>query len=67
MSELEAEAKFGNHGTVSQRWTEEQQVFVFEHQFVMFQKIPQLRGRHSLDTDGLPLAYAEHSQAAGRL
>jgi beta-glucuronidase len=44
MSEFGAEAKFGNHGTVSQRWTEEQQVFVFEHQFVMFQKIPQLRG-----------------------
>ncbi len=44
MSEFGAEAKFGNHGTVNQRWTEEQQVFVFQHQFVMFQKIPQLRG-----------------------
>jgi beta-glucuronidase len=44
MSEFGAEAKFGNHGAVNQRWTEEQQVFVFQHQFVMLRKIPQLRG-----------------------
>jgi beta-glucuronidase len=44
MSEFGAEAKFGNHGAVNQRWTEEQQVEVFKHQFVMFKKIPQLRG-----------------------
>jgi beta-glucuronidase len=44
MSEFGAEAKAGNHGAVNQRWTEEQQVFVFEHQFVMLRKIPQLRG-----------------------
>ncbi len=44
MSEFGAEAKFGNHGPINQRWTEEQQVYVFEHQFVMLRKIPQLRG-----------------------
>jgi beta-glucuronidase len=44
MSEFGAEAKFGNHGAVNQRWTEEQQVEVFRHQLVMFNKIPQLRG-----------------------
>jgi beta-glucuronidase len=44
MSEFGAEAKFGNHGPVDQRWTEEQEVYVLEHQFVMFRNIPQLRG-----------------------
>ncbi len=44
MSEFGAEAKYGDHGAVNQRWTEEQQVFVFQHQFVMLNKIPQLRG-----------------------
>jgi beta-glucuronidase len=44
MSEFGAEAKSGNHGAVDQRWTEEQQVYVYEHQFVMLRKIPQLRG-----------------------
>ena len=44
MTEFGAEAKAGNHGAVNQRWTEEQQVFVFEHQFAMLRKIPQLRG-----------------------
>ena len=44
MSEFGAEAKFGNHGATNQRWTEEQQVYVLQHQFVMMNKIPQLRG-----------------------
>lgn len=44
MSEFGAEAKFGNHGAANQRWTEEQQVYVFQHQFAMLNKIPQLRG-----------------------
>lgn len=44
MSEFGAEAKYGNHGAVNQRWAEEQQVYVFQHQFVMLNKIPQLRG-----------------------
>jgi len=44
MSEFGAEAKYGDHGATDQRWSEEQQVYVFQHQFVMFAKIPQLRG-----------------------
>jgi beta-glucuronidase len=44
MSEFGAEAKAGNHGAINDRWTEEQQNFVYQHQIVMFSKIPQLRG-----------------------
>jgi beta-glucuronidase len=44
MSEFGAEAKAGNHGAVDQRWTEEQQVYVLQHQFAMLRNIPQLRG-----------------------
>ena len=44
ISEFGAEAKFGNHGATNERWTEEQQVYVIQHQFVMFKNIPQLRG-----------------------
>jgi beta-glucuronidase len=39
MSEFGAEAKIGNHGPVTQRWT-----YIYRHQLVMFSKIPQLRG-----------------------
>jgi len=44
MSEFGAEAKQGNHGATNQRWTEEQQAYVLQHQFVMLKQIPQLRG-----------------------
>jgi beta-glucuronidase len=44
MSEFGAEAKAGNHGATNQRWTEEQQAYVFQHQLIMLAKIPQLRG-----------------------
>jgi beta-glucuronidase len=44
LSEFGAEATFGNHGGKDQRGAEEQQVNVFEHQFVMLGNIPQLRG-----------------------
>jgi beta-glucuronidase len=44
LSEFGAEATFGNHGGKDQRWAEEQQVNVFQHQFVMLGNIPQLRG-----------------------
>jgi beta-glucuronidase len=43
-SEFGAEAKFGVHGGKNDRWAEEQQVNVYEHQFVMINKIPQVRG-----------------------
>jgi beta-glucuronidase len=44
MSEFGAEAKAGNHGTDAARWTEEYEANVYRHQFVMLNKIPQLRG-----------------------
>jgi beta-glucuronidase len=44
MSEFGAEAKQGNHGGPHDRWTEEQQVYVLQHQFTMFHNIPTLRG-----------------------
>ena len=44
MSEFGAEAKFGVHGGKDERWAEEQQLNVYEHQFVMINKIPQVRG-----------------------
>jgi beta-glucuronidase len=44
MSEFGAEARYGDHGAPNERWTEEQQVNVLEHQFAMLHKIPQLRG-----------------------
>jgi beta-glucuronidase len=44
MSEFGAEAKQGDHGATDQRWSEEQQAYVLEHQLTMFHNIPQLRG-----------------------
>lgn len=44
MSEFGAEAKAGDHGGRNDRWTEEQEVNVYEHQFVMLNRIPQVRG-----------------------
>lgn len=44
MSEFGAEAKYGNHGPLTQRWTEEQQADLYKQQLIMFSKIPQLRG-----------------------
>ena len=44
ISEFGAEAKQGIHGGKDERWAEEQQVNVYEHQFVMINKIPQVRG-----------------------
>ena len=44
MTEFGAEAKFGDHGPSNQRWTEEQQLNVYQHQFIMLEKIPQLCG-----------------------
>ena len=44
ISEFGAEAKQGVHGGKDERWAEEQQVNVYQHQFVMVNKIPQVRG-----------------------
>jgi len=44
MSEFGAEAKAGLHGGANERWTEEYQANVFDHQLGMLNRIPQLRG-----------------------
>ena len=44
MSEFGADAKAGLHGKPDQRWTEEYQANVFNHQLAMLNRIPQLRG-----------------------
>jgi beta-glucuronidase len=44
MSEFGGGAKAGVHGDASTRWTEEFQANIYEHQFVMLNQIPQLRG-----------------------
>ena len=44
MSEFGADAKAGLHGGPNDRWTEEYQANVFEHQLGMLNRIPQLRG-----------------------
>jgi beta-glucuronidase len=44
ISEFGADALFGKHGDKGQRWTEEYQKDVYEHQIAMLKKIPALRG-----------------------
>jgi beta-glucuronidase len=44
MSEFGADAKAGRYGDVGQRWTEEFQANVYQHQLVMLNQISQLRG-----------------------
>ncbi len=44
MSEFGSEAKAGLHGGPNDRWTEEYQANVFDHQLGMLNRIPQLRG-----------------------
>ncbi len=44
MSEFGGDAKAGMHGDAGTRWTEEFQANLYEHQFVMLNQIPQLRG-----------------------
>jgi len=44
MSEFGGGAKAGLHGDASTRWTEEFQANIYEHQIVMLNRIPKLRG-----------------------
>ncbi len=44
MSEFGGDARAGNHGDATSRWTEEFQARIYEHQLVMLSQIPQLRG-----------------------
>ena len=44
MSEFGGDAKAGLHGDAGERWTEEFQANIYEHQLVMLSQIAQLRG-----------------------
>ena len=44
MSEFGGEAQAGFHGDARQRWTEEYQASIYQHQLNMLNRIPQLRG-----------------------
>jgi beta-glucuronidase len=44
VSEFGGDAKAGLHGAATERWTEEYQASIFEHQLPMLVKIPQFRG-----------------------
>jgi beta-glucuronidase len=44
VSEFGGGAKAGLHGPQSDRWTEEYQANIYRHQFLMLNRIPQLRG-----------------------
>jgi len=44
VSEFGAEAPYGKHGDASERWTEEYQVNVYNHQLAMIRKIPGFAG-----------------------
>ena len=44
VSEFGGDAKAGLHGPATERWTEEYQASIFQHQLPMLAKIPQFRG-----------------------
>lgn len=44
ISEFGGDALFGHHGDKGQRWTEEYQKDLYDHQLAMLRKIPSLRG-----------------------
>jgi len=44
VSEFGGDAKAGLHGAANERWTEEYQASIFQHQLPMLGKIPQFRG-----------------------
>ena len=44
VSEFGGDAKAGLHGPATQRWTEEFQANLYQHQLAMLHRIPQLRG-----------------------
>jgi beta-glucuronidase len=44
ISEFGGDARAGLHGPATERWTEEYQASIFEHQLPMLERIPQLRG-----------------------
>ena len=44
VSEFGGEAQFGRHGDADERWTEEYQESLFQHQLAMVERIPNLAG-----------------------
>ena len=44
ISEFGGDALYGHHGDKGQRWTEEYQRAIYEHQIAMLRRIPSLRG-----------------------
>jgi len=44
VSEFGADTPFGAHGSADQRWTEEYQTTLYQHQIAMLRKIPSLAG-----------------------
>ena len=44
LSEFGGEAPFGKHGKADERWTEEYQASLYQHQIEMLRKIPSLAG-----------------------
>ncbi len=44
VSEFGAEAPYGRHGDADERWTEEYQASLYQHQIAMLKKIPALAG-----------------------
>ena len=44
ISEFGGDALYGHHGNKAQRWTEEYQRDIYEHQIAMLRRIPSLRG-----------------------
>jgi beta-glucuronidase len=44
MSEFGGGAPYGRHGESDERWTEEYQANLYQHQFIMLKKIPSLAG-----------------------
>jgi beta-glucuronidase len=44
VSEFGAETPYGAHGSADQRWTEEYQTSLYQHQIAMLRKIPSLAG-----------------------
>ena len=44
MSEFGAENPYGRHGAADERWTEEYQANVYQHQIIMLKRIPSLAG-----------------------
>ena len=67
MSEFGSEAKIGNHGPETQRWTEEQQASVYKHELVMFPKNPSAPRNDTLGLIRLPFHDTKYPDPSGRL